>query len=120
MDPDGKLLTADRNRAGHAAIRRSGSTTEFELHVQTGGTDHYISPSFTLSGWHYLTLRRDESKIAALDGDRLLASATVPEFSNVKLMRQAPAEAEIAEQATRDLSLAATTAGVWPAFPSDL
>jgi len=82
MDAGGVLVAAHRNRASHAAIRRSGSTTEFELHVQTGGTDHYISPSFTLGGWHYLTLRRDGSEIAALDGDRLLASATVPKFSS--------------------------------------
>ena len=41
-------------------------------------------------------------------------------FSDVMLWRRAPTEAEIAEQAGQEISLAATTAGGWPAFPSDL
>jgi len=147
MASDGVLVAAHRNRANHAAIRRSGSTSGFELHVSINGNAHYVSPPFTLGGWHYLTLCRDGDEIAVYDEDALLASATVPNFSvawrpaigsrpgssnhssdrhantrfsDVMLWRRAPTEAEIAEQAGQEISLAATTAGGWPAFPSDL
>jgi len=144
MDADGVLLTVNLGSGNRVELRRDGTTSSFELIARYGGMTVFDSAAFSLTtGWHYLTLRRDDDSLSALDEDVTLAQDTRTErerldwtpalgyrpdtsgahantrYSAPFLWRKAPSDSELTEQASRPFSFSPTSVGTWPSYPID-
>jgi phage tail P2-like protein len=147
MDAGGALLSAHRNPATYAQLRRDQSTTDFELRVVVNGATIGTAPVTSLAdGERYLTLSYNGTHLMAFEGGALLASIETDVFSSawqpavgsrpgssnadptafsnlvfseVMFWRTHPSEAQMTDQPTRATESPAEEASVWPAVPYD-